>query len=268
VRIRDVNVAAGIHGDASGRVELGAGGGGSIAAVALFAIARNRMDGSGRDIANALIACVGDVNVAAGVDGHGGGIVEHGAGGGGSIAAIACGPVACNCVDDAVADFANAVVVRIRDVNVAVGIDGDAGGRVEHGTGGGGSIAAIALFAVARDGGDHACGGDLANHIVVGVCDVEVAAAVVCDRAGRGKSRAGGSSAVAGVTSGAGAGHRRGGSTGSDPQDGLTIKRRRPRQGKRETGREPAGELAISFAERTCQLLAAHFSGELHACAS
>ena len=69
----------------------------------------------------------------------------------------------------------------VGDVEVVGCIEGQALGRVELGGGGGAVVAGEALRAGAGDGGDLAEGVDLADDVVAGFGDVEVALGVVDD---------------------------------------------------------------------------------------
>ena len=109
------------------------------------------------------------------------GIVKLGGGGRAAVAAIAAASVAGDGGDDARAgvDLADAVVAGVGDEQVAAGVHRNADGIVQLGGGGRPAVAAIARSSVAGDGGDDARGGvDLADAVVVGVGDEQVAAGV------------------------------------------------------------------------------------------
>ena len=88
-RVGDVEVAGGVHGDPAGSVQLGAGGRAVVAAEALRPVARHGGDHPVRDLADAVVASVGDVQVAGGIHGDARGIVQLGAGGRAVVAAEA-----------------------------------------------------------------------------------------------------------------------------------------------------------------------------------
>ena len=88
-------------------------------------------------------------------------------------------------------DLADAVVAGVGDEQVSGGVHRDAIGPVQFGGGGLSAVAAIAQGSVAGDGGNDARGGvDLADAVVVGVGDEQVAAGVHRDAAGESSSAA------------------------------------------------------------------------------
>ena len=134
--VGDVEVASGIHGDRGRTVQLGAGGRTAVAGVAWRAVARHGGDHPVRDLADALVMGVGDVEVAGGVHGDALGIGQLGAGGRASIAAEAGRPVSRHQGQDARCAVQSQDAVLIREEHVARPIGRDvlrcaaqAGGR-------------------------------------------------------------------------------------------------------------------------------------------
>ncbi len=82
------------------------------------------------------------------------------------------------------ADFADAVVVGVGEVEIVGGVESEALGRVECGGGGGAGVAGEALRAGAGDGGDVAGGVDFADDVASGLGEVEVAGGVEDDGGG------------------------------------------------------------------------------------
>src|SRR5208282_5051307 len=118
--------------------------------------------------ANPVVASVGDVEVAGGAYRDARGRVEDGR-----------RPIARDGGDDAVgADLADPVVAGIGEEEVTGGIHRDAVRLVKLGLRGRTVVAAEARYPSARDGGDDAVGADLADPVVAGVGDVEVAGGV------------------------------------------------------------------------------------------
>ena len=192
IRIGDVQVESRIHGDASGRVQLGAGGQSVVAAESFRPVSRHRGDRSIENHADALVRGVGDVQVAGGIHGDALGILQLGAGGRAVVAAVARRPVSRHGGDESIGDLADAVVPRVGDVDDAAGgIHGDAGGRVQLGAGGRAVVAAVASRSVSRyQGQDTACGVPSQDNIFIR--EEEVACPV--RRYGTGWEQAGGRS--------------------------------------------------------------------------
>ena len=78
--VGDEEVARRVHGDARGVVELGAGGRSAVAAVARSAVSGDRGDHARGvvDLADDVVAAVGDEEVPRGVQGDAHGVVEFG----------------------------------------------------------------------------------------------------------------------------------------------------------------------------------------------
>jgi hypothetical protein len=81
--------------------------------------------------------------------------------------------------------FSDPVVPRIGDEEVACIVQRDPGWIEQRRTGGRAAVAGIAVYAIADHGGDGACGADLADSVVICVCDEEPANIVHSDQAWR-----------------------------------------------------------------------------------
>ena len=151
-----------------------------VAGEALGSVACDGGDdaGGGVDAADAVVGGVGDVEIAGGVEGDGSGEVELGGGCGGVVSAEAGGGSG-DGGDDVGGEVygADAVVVGVGDVEGGGG-EGEALWGVELGGGGGAVVAGEALGAGSGDGGDVAEGVDLADDVVAGFGDVEIAGGV------------------------------------------------------------------------------------------
>ena len=116
--VGDEQVARGVDGDAVGVVQLGGGRGPVVAAVTGGAVAGDGDDVAGRldHLADHVVVRVGDEQVARGVDGDAGGVVQLGGGRGPVVAAVTGGAVAGDGDDVAgrLDDLADHVVVRSR----------------------------------------------------------------------------------------------------------------------------------------------------------
>src|SRR5262249_4968092 len=171
-RVRDEDVPIGIDGHAFGVIQLGRRGRSAVAAVAGRAGAGDGEDVAGRlhDLADAIIAGVGDVDVAAAVHGHAVRAIQHG-GRGGAAVATAAGRAGAGDGEDGAGglhDFANAVRGGVGDEEIAAGIDRHALRRSNPGRGGRSAVAAVGRGAVARDGDDDAGRlDDLADAVVI-----------------------------------------------------------------------------------------------------
>src|SRR5262249_23179373 len=139
--------------------------------------------GAGRldDLADAVVALVAEEDVAAGVHGDAERVIELGGGGRPAVPAEAASAVAGD-GDDHAGRFhhlADAVVVGVGDVEVAVGVHGPPVWAAEVRRGGRDVVAVVGGVAGAGDG-DNVAGRlhHLPNAAVVGVGDVDVAAAV------------------------------------------------------------------------------------------
>ena len=99
-------------------------------------VSRHGGDHSVRDLADAVVTGVGDVQVAGGIHGDAVGIIQLGAGGRAAVAADSLDPVSRHGGDHPIRDLADAAVTGVGDVQVAGGIHGDAGGIVQLGAGG------------------------------------------------------------------------------------------------------------------------------------
>src|ERR1019366_9345319 len=198
VLVGDVQVAGGIHGDARGIVQLGAGGRAVVAAEACRPTSGHGRDHAVRNLADAMVVLVGDVQVAGGINGDARGIVQLGAGGRAVVADVAGRPIAGNGSDHPIRDLADAVITIVGNVQVAGWVHGDAGGSVQLGADGRAVVAAEALRPVSRHGGDHPIR-NLADARVKPVGDVQVASRIHSDALGPGQLGAGGRAVVAAV---------------------------------------------------------------------
>ncbi len=102
------------------------------------AVACDGGDGAGGvDFSDAVVLCVGYVEIVGGIDGDGCGEVEVG-GGGGIVVAVEAWGGSCDGGDDAggEVEFTDAVVVGVSNVEVVCGVDCEALGRVELSGGG------------------------------------------------------------------------------------------------------------------------------------
>src|SRR5439155_134534 len=179
VGVGDEEVARGVHGDAGRGLELGGGGGAAVVDGVTPAAGDGRDDPApSRHLADAVVRRVRDEEVARSVDGDTGRDPQLGAGGGAPIAAEVDITGAGDGGDDpgAAGDPADAVVRRVRDEEVAGGVDGDAARDPQLGAGGGAVVTAEAGVTGAGDRGDDpAAGYDLTDSVVLGVRDEEVA---------------------------------------------------------------------------------------------
>ncbi|MNS29471.1 hypothetical protein D3C72_614720 [compost metagenome] len=170
--VRHDQLASGVHGDAVGRVEERGGAG----AVGVAVAAGDRADDArGRDLADAVVGALGDVEVARGIHRQGARVVELGdrAGAVGGAGRARAGQGGGGAVRG---DLADAVVARVRHVDRAGGVHGHAAGAVE--LGGGGAALGVARAGAAAEGADQAGGRDLADGVVAGVGHVDVARSV------------------------------------------------------------------------------------------
>ena len=128
VDVRDEEVASTVDGDTVRDAKLGTGGQIAVAAETRLARAGDRGDRASRHLADALIVCVRDEEVARGVDGNAGRSIHLGARRGTAVAAETRLARAGGRGDDPRADRdpADAVVVGVRNKEVARGVDGNA----------------------------------------------------------------------------------------------------------------------------------------------
>src|SRR5262249_20669670 len=131
-----------------------------VAAVGARAGAGDGGDDAGRfdHLADAMVVGIGDVDVAAAIDGHPGGVVQHGGGRGTAVAGVA-GDTVTGDGDDLAGRFdhlADAAVGRIGDVDVAGAIHGDVRRPRQLGGGRDLAVAVVAGGAVAGQGDDAA----------------------------------------------------------------------------------------------------------------
>ena len=138
--VGDVQASSGVDGDAGGEIERGGGGCTAVSGVKFFSVPGDGGDGRSGDPADALVEGVGDVEVVGCIERDGGGQGERGGGGWSVVAGEAWGAGPGYGGDDSVADYTDALVVRVRDVQAAGGVNRDAGRRVEEGRGGGSAV--------------------------------------------------------------------------------------------------------------------------------
>ena len=101
--------------------------------------------------------------------------------------------------DDALRrDFANPVVLRVADIEVARSVDGEAGGLLQPGVDGGLIVTVVASLVRASDGADDSRGRDLADAIVAGVEEIQGTGGIDLDVGGFLRPGLGGGASVAG----------------------------------------------------------------------
>src|SRR5206468_2761182 len=219
--VRDVEVAGGIEGYANGYVELRGGRGTAVARevrAAAAGVGRDRAPGG--DLADAVVAVVGDVEVAGEIESHAGGGAELRSGRGAAVPGE--GPRARAGVGrDGAAGGDLADAIAIRDVEVAGGIEGHAMGGVELRGGRGAAVAREATAATAGVGRDGAPWADLADAAVAAVRDVEVAGGIEGNVPGEVELRGGRGAPVAREAKVAAAGVGRDGAPGRDLADAV-----------------------------------------------
>ena len=143
---------------------------------------RGHVDRQGTgDLADHVVAGVGDEQVARSVQGDPPRAVELGGAGRAAIPGVAGGAGAGDGVDDPVGrHFADDVVARVGDEEVARGVHGHGRRSRELGGRGRAAVAAVAAhaIAIAGDGVDDPVGCHLADHVVVVIDDEHVARGV------------------------------------------------------------------------------------------
>ena len=179
--VGDVHVAAAVDGYAVRRIELSIAGRAVVPAEPRACGAGDGGDVAGRCgyLAYPVVAGVGEVDIASAVHRHSGRLIELRAGCRASISAEPWGAGASDSGDEAsrCGDFADTMVERVADVDIASAVNRNAGWSTELGAACGAAVTAAA--AAAGDGGDDARGGvDTSDPVVAGVADVDVAGAV------------------------------------------------------------------------------------------
>src|SRR5207253_1188676 len=177
VGVGDEEVARGVHGDAGRGLELGGGRQAVVAEEAGSAGAGDRADvPARRDLADAVVVGVGNEKVTRGVDGDTGRGRQLYARGGAPVAAEAGTPGAGGGRDDPGRrrDLTDAVVIRVRDEEVARGVDRDTRRGLELGAGGGAAVVDRVTPAAGDRRDDPAPSRHLADAVVRGVRDEEV----------------------------------------------------------------------------------------------
>jgi len=149
-------------------------------AVASAAGSGNRRDDAGaRDEPDPVVNRVRDIQVTGSVHSHATGSFQLGAYGWPAVAGAAWGAGSGNGSDDAVAgDSADAMLERIRNVEVAGAVDGHALGRTQSRLHGGAAVPGGDRTTIPGNSGDDAVGGNHPDAIVEFVGDVEVAVGV------------------------------------------------------------------------------------------
>ena len=191
-QVGDVEAAAPIQCDV-GREEQGrAGCGGAIAGEARVSVGREGADGAvRRHLADPVVERVGDVEVACGIDRHALRPVQLGVDGRRAVAAVSGQAGARHRRDGAIGrDPADHVVARVGDVQVARGVEGQAGRPVELRGRGGAAVARISGHSCSREGADGAVRGDLADPVGVAVGHVDVAGGIHSDSIRKAELRA------------------------------------------------------------------------------
>ena len=174
--IGDEEVTRGVYGDICGAVEPGGGGLAAVAAIAGNSVAGDGGDHArgGVDFADAVVAGIGDKDIAGGVHGNPLRQIERGGGGRTVVAAVA-GAGRGGDQPGGVVDFANPVVRGVGEIQIARRVQGNAHRAVHYGGGGRTVIAVVAGRSIAGHGGDDPRSGiDFADAIIPGIGDVDV----------------------------------------------------------------------------------------------
>ena len=211
--VGDVQAARRVHRDRVGELDGGGGGDPSVAGVVRVAVAGHGGDDAfGGDFADAAVEPVGDVQVAGLVRGQPGGVEEARAHGRITVAGVPFAAAGHRGDDAAAVHLAHALAPFFGDEEIALGVEGDAGGQIERGAGGRSALAGIAVQAVSGHGGDSAPGIHAADAAVAGIGDVEVAVRVEGEPGGLVHGGLGSGAAVAGKAGRLieGAGHQHG----------------------------------------------------------
>ena len=159
-----------------------------------------RFHASGLQAAYGTVAGIGHVHRSRGGDGHAGGPVEGGGGGRSPVAGIAARAGAGDGGNGAVGvDLAHAPA-EIGHVEAACGVHGQAERVPQLRVDGRAAIAGVTRQAIAREGGDQAAGRHLADDVVAGVGDVEIAGGIHRHSLGRRDLGVGGRPAISRIT--------------------------------------------------------------------
>src|SRR5580704_5935332 len=136
-------------------------------------------DPIGSHLTNAEIIQVGDVEVSGGVGDDGGGGVQSGADGRAAIAGEVFIAVACDGGDDALGShLADALIIRIGNVEVPLLVQTEAGRLIERGLRGRAAIAGESLLPIAGIDSAYTGGSDPADGAAVSLGDKKIAGAV------------------------------------------------------------------------------------------
>ena len=126
--------------------------------------------------AHPVVGPVGNIQVAFFVDHHAGRQVEAGLGGGAAVAAESRRAVAGDGGDDAfLIDLTHAVIVPVRDIQVAVGIEGQTGGNAQLRFRGGAAVAGMTGSTGAHHVGQHTFLVDAADQVMAMAGDINIA---------------------------------------------------------------------------------------------
>ena len=210
--VGNVDVAGSIHGHPVRLIERGLSGETSVARVASGVVPGDGRDDAGgsRHLANHVVTRVRNVEVAGSIHGHAIADVQGCAGSRAPIARIAVVPGTRHRRDGpARRDFANHVVVSVRDVEIAGAIHRHVRRLIELRLGGRPPVACVAPGPCAGHGRDDAARHRHLPDTAVGdIRDVEVAGGIHRHSPRPVKLGAGGHTAVAGIGRGAVAGYR------------------------------------------------------------
>jgi len=185
VSVGQVEVIVAIESETCGGVDIGSRGLSGVSREAFSACSGNcGNDLGGRvDAADTVVGGIGEVEIVCDVERQRGGQVELGRRGSGGVAGEACVARAGDGGDDLGCriDATDALVVSIGYVEIASCIESEALGRVQGRSGGEAVVSGEALCAGSGDGGDVACGVDLADDVICGFGQVEVSRGVKDD---------------------------------------------------------------------------------------
>ncbi len=199
LRIRDVQIPGGIDGDACSDYATARWWRAVVPAVALSPVSRDCGDHPVRDLANAIVAGIRNVQIPGGIDGDASGVTQLRAGGRAVVPAVARSPVSRDCGDHPVRDLANAIVAAYpRCTDSRRNRQRRLLGRFNCALGGRAVVPAVASSSVSRDCGDHPVR-DLANATVRSIRDVQISGGIDGDACRLTQLRAGGRAVVPAV---------------------------------------------------------------------
>ena len=180
VAVHNNQLPIGVVRQREGQMQGGFGGNFIVSVIFVFADPHHRGHDAQRvHLAYPVVVPVGNVQVAARIDRHIGGISQAGARGRPVIPGEKMGAVTRHRGDDSLGiDLADAVVAPVCDVQIALGIEIDPERIFQKGIHRRAKIAAKLGQAQARHGGDHALGIDLSNAVVGPVGNIQIALTV------------------------------------------------------------------------------------------